>query len=681
MTSAIRRGSYLLLTPCILALVACQMDGNRPRAEVETPAIAAAAADPAVIDATVRSTILPGEQPLPRTPQRKARPSAGRGNISVNFPTADVDVVARSVLGDILRVPYSIAPGAGRTMSFVTPGAVRRADLLDLFEAALKSAGLGLVPNGTGYVISPSQAAVAPIGSDAIGSGTEIIRLQFINAIELKKVLDPVLPGVVASVDEGQNSVTLSGTTGQRQSAHDIIAQFDVNWLRGMTFGLFVPRRTDSRLIAPELEKLINAPDAPTRGLVRLITMDRINGVLAISRQPQYLEDVRRWLEILDREGDSNLARIFVYHVQNGRARDLAKTINNAMGNGGDDSPSADTQPQGPESGGPGIGVAAAVAPREANGRSSGPTGGGAPSRGEHGQARITADELNNAVIVFGTPREYAVAEAALRQLDVAPVQVMIEAAITEVSLTDDLRFGVQWNFASGSSNFILTEGTTAAAAANLPGFSYGYTGTDIRATLTALEKRTNLKVVSAPKLMVLNNQTAALQVGDQVPILTQTATPLVNTNSTIVNSVEYRDTGVILKVTPRVNASGLVQLDVAQEVSDVTGTSTSSINSPTISTRRVSTTIAVQDNQVVAIGGMFRNAQSFGKNGVPLLSRIPILGALFGNHNDLTRRTELIILLRPHVVRDINDAKAVTEELRAKIRSLEPFQSSGRIP
>ena len=272
--------------------------------------------------------------------------------------------------------------------------------------------------------------------------------------------------------------------------------------------------------------------------------------------------------------------------------------------------------------------------------------------------------------------------EDALRRLDILPYQVLIEAAITEVSLTDSLRFGVQWNFQAGTSNFALTEGGSPAPTRQFPGFSYLLGGTDISATLNALEKRTNIKVISAPKLLVLNNQTAALQVGDEVPIATQSATSVqTEVGAPIVNSIEYRDTGVILKVTPRVNGSGLVLLDMAQEVSDVSQNSTSAIQSPIISTRRISTSIAVQDGQVIALGGLFRDSKSFGKNGIPILSRIPILGALFGTHQDLRNRTELLVILKARVLRTIDDGRAVTEELRAKLRTLEPFKTQGKIP
>jgi general secretion pathway protein D len=304
-----------------------------------------------------------------------------------------------------------------------------------------------------------------------------------------------------------------------------------------------------------------------------------------------------------------------------------------------------------------------------------------APARPSGLAARITADETNNAIIVYGTPHDYAVVEDALRRLDIPPMQVLIEAAITEVSLTDDLRFGVQWNFQTGSSNFALSEGTTISPTRILPGFSYFYSGNDISATLNALEQRTNVKVISAPKLLVLNNQTAALQVGDQVPVQTQSSVST-DGNSPIINSIQYRDTGVILRVTPRVNAGGLVLLDISQEVSDVSNTTTSEINSPTIATRRIATTVAVQDGQVIALGGLFRNSQTFGKNGLPILSRIPVLGSmLFGNTKNMQRRTELIVLIKPRVVRSIDDGRAITEELRAKLRTLEPFKTQGRIP
>jgi general secretion pathway protein D len=699
------RGDGRWALASLLALAACAP--QRAPLPVERPVAPDIVQQVEGPEPQVRSTVVGGQAPVP-VPPDAVTVEPKRGAITVNFPAADVRVVAKAVLGDLLRVPYSIGSGVEGNIAFVTPGPVARSSLLALFETALRGSNLALVKVGDGYEIQTAETAKGsgPIAPGAIGYGSEILQLQFIDAGRLKALLDSVLPGV-ASVSEGTNALTIVGTTGQRASARDLIRQFDVNWLRNMTFALFVPERTDSRLIAPELDKLINANDAPTKGLVRIIQMDRLNGILAISAQPQYIEDVRRWVEVLDREGQSAEPRLFVYKVQNARARDLANTINAAFGNpttaatgqtgntdpfaqnngtegtSGSTTTSALLTPPANANGSPaGTALANAAAPGVAPGQA----GASGQPGGPNATGRITADEVNNAILVYGTPRQFAVIEDALRRLDVRPVQIMIEAAITEVTLTDELRYGVQWNWLTGNSNFTLTEGRTTTPTRNLPGFSYYLAGNDITLALNALEQRTNVKVISAPKVLVLNNQTAALQVGDQVPITTAAASNLNGgtAGSSIVNSIEYRDTGVILKVTPRVNASGLVLLDISQEVSDVANRSTGTNaeeQSPTISTRRVSTSIAAQDGQVLSLGGLFRNSQSFGKNGIPILSRIPVLGALFGDHGNTQNRTELIVLIKPHVIRSVEDGTAITEELRRKLRTLEPFKTEGRIP
>ncbi len=687
-------GTAIAATASLLILSGCmEQRAVQPLPAAPMTPAEADSADGLLAGPQASATIVEGEPARPvNIPS--AQPAAAPGDIRLNFPNADVRVAAKAILGDLLRLEYSVDPAVNGTVSVITAAPVARSAVLDLFERALRASNLALVPQGRGFQITSVQTAgaVAPIGQGATGYGTETVRLQFVGAEQMKRLLDQLLPNTVSSADAGSNTLVIAGTTGQRTAVRDILRQFDVNWLRSTSFALFVPKRTDSRLIAPELDKLINDGSAPTKGLVRLIAMDKLNGILAISAQPQYLEDVRRWVEILDREGENNERRLFVYPVQNGRARDLAKTLNTAFGggSGGGDSASTDA-PDADGAAGPGQPQTPANRPAGAPTRqATAPVDRGAPAgsaaRGKQGSGvpdvTISADENNNAVVVFGTARDYAVVERALRQLDVVPMQVMIEAAITEVALTDNLRYGVQWNFQTGNSNFALTDGADANPTRIFPGFSYFYGDSDITGTLNALERRTNVKVISAPKLLVLNNQTAALQVGDQVPITTQTAVGIENANSAVVNSVEYRDTGVILKVTPRVNASGMVLLDIAQEVSDVAPNQTSGIDSPTISTRRISTSIAAQDGQVIALGGLFRNSKSFGKNGLPLLSRIPVLGGLlFGNNDNREQRTELLVILKPHVLRSVEDGRAVTEELRAKLRTLEPFRTEGRIP
>jgi general secretion pathway protein D len=684
---------HTILLTGMSALALSATTACAPKAAVQPveKALPAAPPPPSPRPDGVTTALVGGTAPAPTLPGSSSETtrSAQRGSIEFTIPSADVRTLAQIVLRDTLHIPYTVSLEGDVDVGLSTAGPVGRQQLLDLFEASLRKANLAMVWEGTGYRIMTVEAAKAR-GTEFLadrGFGSETVRLQFANADELRKLLDTVVPGAVQSLDTTQNALVIAGTEAQRKSVHSVIAQFDVNWLRSMSFALYVPQHLDSRLIVPELDKLINAPDAPTRGLVRLIGMEKINGVIAISAQKQYLEDVRRWVEVLDREGTGNEARLYIYRVQNSRARDLVKTLNTSFGLGGGSGLSENPDPFAAEPR-----RTADGAPDQAgNSRQPpqpGPISSSLPDTGGPGlKVRVSADEINNAVVVYGSGHDFAIVEDALRKLDVQPLQVLIEAAITEVGLTDGLRYGVQWNFQTGQSNFALSEGNNANPVRTFPGFSYFYSNSnDISATLNALEERTTVKVVSAPKLVVLNNQTAALQVGDQVPVLSQQVTPLGGGSSTgnllSANSVEYRDTGVILKITPRVNVSGAVLLDVSQEVSDVQATKSGVTNSPTITTRRVATTVSVQDGQVIALGGLFRDNKSFGKNGLPILSRIPVLGGLlFGNNNNTQKRTELIILIKPHVLRTPDDMTAITEELRAKIQSVEPFKTKGKIP
>lgn len=667
------------------------------------PAAAAAPAAPAPDLREASATIVPGtdrpEQPT-RVSVTGGQPRGG--DVSLNFVAADVTAVAKAVLGDILKVQYSVAPGVTGQVTLTTTAPVARTEVLGLFDQALRNANLALVVEDKGYAILLLEAARsrAPLdeGATLPGFATETLRLQFISASEFEALLKPVLPGVVVRADAARNSIVISGSAGQRAAARDLVKQFDVNWLRNTSFALFVPQRTDSRLITSELEKMLNAPGAPTRGLVRLIAMEQLNGILAISGQRQYLDDVRRWVEILDREGQNNEPRLFVYRVQNGRAADLAKVLVAAFGEDGGSEGGNGSDADANVDFSDGSTPVRLNARRAAQAAAAAGEDGATPPPAQQGaaggkeavavtsktlDARITSDETNNAIVVYTRPRNYAIIEDALRKLDVLPFQVMIEAAIAEVTLNDDLRYGVQWLFEGvGNWEFAQTAGQTRNPTREFPGLSILYAKPgSITATLNALEELTNVNVVSAPKLLVLNNQTASLQVGDQVPIAVGSAVSVQDPDAPIVNSIEYRDTGIILKITPRVNANGLVLLDVAQEVSDVVETDTSDIDSPTISTRRVASSVAVQDGETLALGGLIRNNITKGRSGIPVLSRIPVFGALFGVQSATDVRTELLILIRPRVIRSVDEGRAITEELRSKLQALEPGLRRAQIP
>jgi general secretion pathway protein D len=294
---------------------------------------------------------------------------------------------------------------------------------------------------------------------------------------------------------------------------------------------------------------------------------------------------------------------------------------------------------------------------------------GGGP---EFPKARVVADERNNTLLIYTTPRVYRMLEDSLKKLDQPPLQVLIEATIAEVTLTHDLQFGLQWIFKPGKATINFSNLATGTAATVSPGFNAVLGTTRVDVVLNALKAITNVNVISSPQLLVLDRGIATLQVGDQVPILTAQVQSTVTNGAPVVNSIDYRDTGVILRVAPRVNSNGQIALDVAQEVSDVTKTTSSGIDAPTFNRRRIESSVMVQDGETIALGGLIKDNKSFTRNGVPLLSDIPLLGALFRSDDDSTTRTELLILLSPKVVRNAAEARAVTDELRNRLQGLQ---------
>lgn len=297
--------------------------------------------------------------------------------------------------------------------------------------------------------------------------------------------------------------------------------------------------------------------------------------------------------------------------------------------------------------------------------------GGGGGGTDDTNTMRIIPNPQNNAVLVYATPQEENTVESMLRKIDILPLQVRIDAAIAEVTLNDSLSYGTQFFFKNGGLNETLSNASTGAINGTFPGFVLGGVGKGINVALSALQAVTTVDVLSSPELMVLDNQTAHLQVGALVPYLTQSSQSTLTANAPVVNSVDYRQTGVIMEVTPRVNSGGLVTLDISQEVSGVQNTiTTQGINSPTFSERNVVSRVVVQDGQTVGLAGLIQDNISVGNQGIPWLKDVPILGLLAGTQTNARQRTELLVLLTPHVVHDQRDAQALTDDLRDQLNN-----------
>ena len=656
--------------------------------------------------------------------------------VTLSFLNAEARDVARTVLGEVLGLPYTIDPELQGQVTLETARPIARAAVLPVLETALRGAGIALVnTEGLWRVLPlPNAARGAPLlaGRGGAGFGTRVVPLRWVAAAELERALEPILPAsVTLHGDPARNLVTVSGPMQDMADTLDQIAMFDVDAMRGLSFALIPLRNAQPRAMAVELTRVMGLENGPAAGMVRIVALDRVSAILATSVQPAYLERVRNWVARLDLGGAGVDRSLHVYRVQNGRAADLAGVLGRVLGNvsvaqatepglaaGGGLAMGVDglaplstsgragstrTQTDGTAAGTAGLPAGTASQPLVpasvpdilrgvVQGQGDGSLGGGlgnatlgnatlgnatlgnaAAGNGGGDRLRITADTTNNALLVHATGPEWASMQAALAQLDLPPLQVLIDASIAEVTLTGNLRYGLQYAFRSGNFAFNQTASTSGTIASAFPGFNFLYSaGANSNVVISALEQVTNVRVLSSPNLLVLNNQTARLQVGDQVPVATQSAVGILTANAPIVNSIEYRDTGVILRVTPRVNANGLVMLDVAQEVSEVAQTTSSSLNTPTIQQRRMNSSVAIHDGETVALGGLIRDRRSTDRTGIPYLQNLPLLGPLFGTRDNSTVRTELIVLLTPRVIRDSAGGRAVTEELRARMPMLQ---------
>jgi general secretion pathway protein D len=672
-----------------LAAIAAEAPGRaEPAVLSRMPAVPESAPNRGYTEASSTTEFYPGTGSVVGTPRTRAvpQPAAAQDAITLNFVNADIKDVASAVLGNFLKLNYAIGAGVQGTITLQTSQPVPANQVLLAFEQALRLNGLALVHSNGIYKIvtvadAAKEASVAPApvrGQPQAGFGTQVVRLRYVGAADMQRLLQGFV-GSQGSVqgDAARNVLVIQGTAQEREALLEAIALFDVNWLTGMSFALFSPKYTDARELGRELGEIMGGRGGPVAGVVRLVPIDRLNALLAVSPQRKYLDQLQRWVERLDRPGEGSDRRLFIYHVQNGRAADLAGTLTKVLfGTPG----AAAARPAARENGDDGFSstpAAAGAAQVPAAAPELAPAGpANGLAMGSFAQVNITADEINNAVVVMATVPQYGVIERALRELDAGSLQVMLEAAIVEVTLTNELRYGVQYFYQPGPNHQIaLSTGTTSQVAPTFPGFSYLFTQADnIRIVLDALSSRTRIEVRSMPKVMVLNNHTATLQVGDQVPIVTQQAISTVTTDAPIVNSVQYHDTGVILKVTPRVNRGGMVMMDISQEVSAVATTTTSGIDSPTIKQRKITSSVSIRDGETVALGGLIFDDNEVGRSGIPLLGDIPVLGNLFRSNTRRVNKTELIVLITPHVIDNSERARTVTEELRRKLPSLQPL-------
>lgn len=635
----------------------------------------------------------------------------GGGDITLDFADADIRTVIQATLGDLMGLNYAIAPDVQGAVTVQTERPITRDALIPTLESVLRLHGVALVLDGAVYRVETLQGAArgpravrVGAGGSGAGYGVQVVQLRYIGAEDMRSTLAPLAgEGAILHSDRTRNLLILAGSQPELRTLLQAVRIFDVNWLAGNSFGIFPLQSADPKTLIDELNVILDSErGGALAGLVRLVPIERMNAVLAISKQPRYLDGIRRWVERLDQGAQAAAAdqQLHIYFVQNGKASELAEVLTKVFSTQPgaarqvrrapvlapglepvELASSREPQPaaQPPQKPGEPAALQAQVAqpptdlapPRRAG---AAPEGSIALAAGSN--VKIVADESRNALLISGSPAEYRAVQRALQQLDRRPLEVLVEVTIADVTLSDRLEYGVRWFLQSGNHSVTLSDLDDGAVASTFPGLSYVFSSTNAKSVLDLLSSITDVEIISAPQLLVLNNREAQLQVGAQVPVATQQSTSTSDPDAPIVSSISLKDTGVILKVTPRVNEGGLIILEIEQEVSQVSPDSAAGTLTPTISKRVITTTAAVQSGQTVALGGLIQDNKSNTKVGVPGLSKIPFLGALFRYTTDTITRSELLVMVSPRVVGTAREAQEITEELRRRMEDLERLEA-----
>jgi general secretion pathway protein D len=649
------------------------------------------------------STILPGTgQVINERAASSPLPAAtGIGEATFNFEGESVHAVVKAILGDLLQQNYVIAPGVQGTVTLATPRPVDASQALSLLEMVLGWNNARLIWADGRYNVVPSDQALqgnlAPrAGSPANARGFEVraVPLKYISALEMEKLIKPYArPNAVVQVDTARNLIVLAGTRAELQAYLRTVEIFDVDWLSGMSVGVFPLQSAEADKVVTELEKVFGeGSKTPVAGMFRFMPLEGTNSVMVITPQAAYLRQVEDWIERMDAGGEG--ARLYVYEVRNVKADELAEQLGQVYGQavsgGGDDADAGQVMP--------------GLEPVEVRTTDMPPAGGSAtndtPARpaatggGEltiaGGEVGISAVEETNSLLVRASPAQWESIRRAIERLDQMPLQVHIEAQVVEVKLTGDLSYGVSWFFDKGVPQSaarpwraITNERNSFSGWGGAIGgggaLSYTFLGNSAAAILDALDSVSDVRVLSAPSVLVRSNAEADFNSGTQIPvnstILDNDSEP--NAQNTL-TQVQFRQTGVSLKVKPRVSTDGMVFLEIDQDVSSPAGNPDPNGN-VAVDNNKLHTEVAVQDGETVMIAGLIKTERGRTSNGLPGLSRIPIVGGLFGHQGRTDNRAEVLVLITPRIVRDPSDARRLTDEYGEQFRALEPLRKGQR--
>lgn len=671
-------------------------DSARTAAELKSAAKAESAKPPVASTAgnvSANAQIYTGTGVFLKQTPPAAEP-AGPEEFSLNFEAVDIRDIVQSIMGGYLKESFTIHPQTAGTATIRLSRPIPKKDLIPILEMLLRQNGQVMVKEDGLYKIMPAQngtrGTITPRVAGTTsqlpnGYSVQMIQLKYVGIRDMQRILEPyVTEAGSVRVDELRNLVILSGTQRELKHLMEIIDIFDVNFLAGYSVALF-QLSSDVKLLSADLDKLFgNAANSPLAGIVRIIPIERMNGLLIVTTQPQYLEEAKKWIERIDKSGGaSGGTRFNIYPVQHGKAEKLAQLLNEIYGKAG----SLVSTPALAPGARPAVISTPPIPGQPAGAPPAQTVSFGGDGINVSKDVRIMADNDNNMLLIVASPADFEKIEGALKKLDIPTRQVLVEVTIAEVTLTDELKYGIDWfiNARTGTSNG-LTNSTTGTlnTSGGLPATPKGplgaYTGGlqlvnmlggDIRGLLQAFGNDGKVQVLASPKVMVLDNQKAQIKVGDKISVTTGNQTT--GTTTGVIQTIQYLDTGVLLSVQPRINSGGRVTLDLNQEVSSASADAGAGGN-PNVSTRSFQTSVTVGSGETLILAGLIQRTRVTGSRGLPLLSKIPIIGAALGQQSYKDVQTELVVLITPSVVNNSDEARGVTEELRRKLPSLEKF-------
>jgi general secretion pathway protein D len=669
------------------------------------------------------------ETPLPGA--GTSPPPVPGGAVSLDFADTDIRAVVAQILGNILHVTYTIDPAVHGKATLHTARPLPAAELLPTLQTLLAQNHAELVAdNGLYRVVPAGQAGAAVAGNASLGGAT-VVPLRYVDAAHLATVLQPYIgKGGQVIAAPGRNALIVDGNPETRATLIQLITAFDVDALAGQSYILFPASGGNAKDFAAALAAALHAGQnsgGKNRGPIRVVPLERIGAVMVITPSISQIAQANRVYAVLARQENASRRIWHVYYLRNSRADDVTHVLQEAFtpndvtaqatSSAGQTAPGlaaqnlggqslggqigggqsgggimgnnqGATSPLGTTAGGVtlgtsfggenpggtgGLGGATAASPQvqpiSGDNPLLGPLGGSGGANAGEG-TRIIAAPQQNAILVYATEAKDATIHAMLRKIDIEPLEVEIDATIAEVDLNAALQYGTQFFFKSGGINAALSQGTTSSLVKNFPGFVLSGYGADAAPlAISALQSVTKVRVLSSPQLLVQNDRTANLLVGNLVPYLSETSQSTITTGAPVINSINYQETGVILQITPRISDDGMVALNVSQQVSGVApSVTTQGLNSPTFSERAVSSSVVVHDGQTIGLAGLITDSDQRGNSGLPFLKDIPLLGALFASQNNNRGRTELLVLITPHVVHNQLDAASLTRDLRQEL-------------